>query len=76
MLNMKALVGIWIFYVIRAWVISVLVVLYLKGIWISMEYMLKEHGVYVVQGVHGVHRVHVGPEVWKNSDMRNKTQQK
>ena len=41
MLNMKALVGIWIFYGSRAWVISVLIVPYLKGIWISIEYMLN-----------------------------------
>ena len=67
MLNMKALVEIWIFYGIRALVISFLVVLYLKGIWISMEYMLK---------VHGVHGVHGGSEVWRNSDMRKKTQEK
>ena len=41
MLNMKALVGIWIFYGKKALVISVLVVPYFKGIWISMEYMLN-----------------------------------
>ena len=67
MLNMKALVELNLFSGKRAWVISVLVFLYLKGIWISFEYMLKMHG------VHGVLR---GPEVWKNSDMREKTQKK
>ena len=53
MLNMKALVGIWIFYGIRALVISFLVVLYLKGIWISMEYMLKVQGARDARGARG-----------------------
>ena len=39
--------------------ISFLVVLYLKGLWISMEYMLKVHGVHEVHEVLEYERIQI-----------------